>query len=275
MPATEFALRLEQAYGRELGRLWRRVGLIVLAGYDRIDPERLAASFRAFVPAAVETIALGQQQAQALAVSFLTQYVEAEAQRAYRAAPAGDGIAGTAPDDAPLGLALSGAVGATWMALRQGRPAPEALGIGRLFVGRLAGRAVSDAAERELTHQASQSRGLLSGWAWVAVGDTCIACLAQADNVVRPYPIRMRKHAGCDCHAAPSIVGIEDRVARPTGEDLFRALRPEEQVAIFKSAGAEKAAMVRSGRASLRDFVELDPTVAGSVISEAPLGAVA
>ncbi|MCA1570316.1 MAG: hypothetical protein LC798_08370, partial [Chloroflexi bacterium] len=199
----------------------------------------------------------------------------AEAQRAYRPAPAADGIAGTARDGAPLETALSGAVGATWMALKQGRSTPEAVGLGRLFVGRLAGRAVSDAAEREVTHQADRSRGLLKGWSWVVVGDTCAACLAQATNSVRPYPVDARRHNGCDCLAAPALIGTQELVARPTGRELFMAMSREQQVAIFKNAGAEKAELIRSGQASLTDFVSTDTTAAGRVITEAPLVAVA
>lgn len=275
MPATGFALRLEQVYGRELAKLWRRVVAIVISGYDRVDHDDLAAFFRSFIPIAADTIVLGQQQAQALASAFVTQYVEAEAQRAYRPAAAADGIAGTSIDGAPLGSALSGAVGATWLALRQGRPTPEALGLGRLFVGRLAGRAVSDAAEREQSHQAERSRGLLKGWTWVSVGDSCPVCLAQADNRVRPYSASMRRHPGCDCIAAPQVVGIEERVTRPTGEDIFAAMAPDEQEAIFKNAGAEKAEMIRSGAARLADFVDTSATAAGRVITEAPLASVA
>lgn len=275
MPATEYALRLEQFYGRAVRDLWKQVAAAVLRGYDGLDRDDLAAAFRAFVPLATQAVALGQQQAQALAVAFVQQYVETEASRAYRPAPRGDGIAERAPNGAPLSQAIASAAGVTWHALRQGRPLGEAMGLGRLYVGRLVGRAITDAADRELAHQAERSRNLLRGWTWVTVGDNCPACLAQQDGRVRLWSQGMRRHNGCDCARSPVIVGVPDRVQRPTGEDLFRRMSPDEQAAIFKNAGAEKAELVRSGAASLSDFVAIDPTPGGRVISEAPLEAVA
>lgn len=276
MPATDYALRLEQAYGLTVGRLWREIVAIVLRGFDGIGPEDdLGPAFRRFLPIAERTIALGQQQAQALAIGFLQQYVEAEARRAYRPAPAGDGIAGKAPSASPLGDALSQAVGVTWLGLRQGRPAAEALGLGRLYVGRLAGRAVSQAAEEEVAHQADRSRGLVNGWEWVAVGDTCIACLANQDGTVRPWGETVMRHNACDCVKSPAIVGVPEDVQRPTGDELFRRMDPEQQAAIFKNAGEDKAELVRSGQASLADFVAITRTPGGRVVTEAPLEAVA
>lgn len=276
MPATEYALRLEQAYGLAVGQLWREIVAIMLRGFDGIDPETdLGPAFRRFLPIAERTIMLGQQQAQSLAAGFVTQYVEAEAQRAFRAAPVADDIPGRAPADDPLSGALANAAGVTWLALRQGRPPREALGLARLYVGRLAGRAVSMAAEREVSHQAERSRGLLRGWTWVTVGDSCPACLANQDGSVWSWDQPQRKHNGCDCAKSPVVVGVPDRVQRPTGEDLFRRMSPEQQASIFKNAGAEKAELVRTGAASLRDFVEVDRTPGGPVVSEAPLGAVA
>jgi hypothetical protein len=53
------------------------------------------------------------------------------------------------------------------------------------------------------------------------------------------------------------------------------AMTPEQQAAIFKNAGAEKAELIRSGQATLSDFVDRASTSRGSVITEAPLEAVA
>lgn len=275
MPANAFGLRLEQAYGMAIGRLWRQVAAAVVRGFDGIDTEDLAAAFRAFLPLAERTIALGQQQAQAIAAAFLVQYVESQAGRAFRSEPVAADIAARAPSGAPLSEALSQAVGVTWLALRQGRPEREAMGLGRLYVGRLAGRSVSQAAEAEMAHQADRSRGLVRGYEWVTVGDTCPACLAYQDGSVRPWSETVMRHNGCDCIKSPVLVGVPDEAPRPTGEDLFRRMSPEQQAAIFKSAGAEKAELVRNGQATLADFAVIDRTPGGRVVTEAPLEAVA
>lgn len=274
MPATAFALRIEQAYGRRLAELWRQVAATVLRGFDGIAPDAdLTPAFRRFLPIAEQTIILGQQQAQTLAAAFLAQYVEAEAERAYRPEPVAADIPGRTARGDRLSSALSQAVGVTWLGLRQGRQPREALGLARLYVGRIAGRSVSDAADREISHQAERSRGLLRGWTWVTVGDTCPGCLAAADGEVRPYPVRMSRHNGCDCSASPAIIGVPERIRRPTGEEIFRRMSEEQQAAIFKSAGAEKAALIRSGQATLRDFLDVERTAAGSMVHEAPLEA--
>ena len=275
MPANDFGLRLEQAYGRAIGRLWRQVAAAVMRGYDGLDTDDLAAAFRAFLPLAEQTIALGQQQAQAIAAAFLVQYVESQAGRAFRAEPVAADIPDTAPSGDPLPKALSQAVGVTWLAFSQGRPEREALGLGRLYVGRLAGRAVSTAAEKEMEHQAERSRGLVKGYEWVTVGDTCPACLSYQDGTVRPWSETVMRHNACDCQKVPAIVGVPDEVPRPTGEDIFRSMTPEQQAAIFKSAGEEKAALVREGKASLSDLAQIERTPGGRIVTEAPLEAVA
>lgn len=275
MPATRQALTLEQEFGRRVGRLWRDVALNVSRQFDSVASDDLQRAFAYFVATAAPTIMLGQREAQRIAAAFAQQYVEVEAGRAFRAEPEAAAIAGTTRDGERLGFALAGAVGLTWRALRTGHPTSTALSIARAHIRRLAGQAVSDAADRELEHQAERQPRLLRGWTWVAVGASCIACLAQQDGETHPWSTPARRHGGCDCRRVPVITGIPDVVTRPTGDELFRALSPLEQTAIFKNAGADKAALIRSGEASLADFVARDLTAAGPVITEAPLAAVA
>lgn len=276
MPATRQALTLEQEYGRQVGRLWREVQAIILRQFEAVDVDDLEAAFRRFVTGAAPLIALGQQQAQRLAQGFLEDYVELEARRAFRAEPIGAGIAGTTRDGARIRIALTGAVGLAWRALGQGRPTSVALSTARAQVARVTSQAVSDAADRELEHQAERSpiRVVLEGWTWVAVGATCPACLSRQNGYVRPWSEQAGRHPGCDCQRVPAIKGIRETVERPTGDEIFRSLPRPQQEAMFKNAGADKAALIRSGEASLADFVARDRTAAGTVITEAPLEAV-
>lgn len=274
MPANTFGLRLEQAYGAAVGRLWRQVAAAVVDGFDGIDRDDLAAGFRAFLPLATRAVALGQQQAQALAVGFVTQYVESQASRAFRPEPAAAALAGRAPAGDDLSRAMASAVGVTWLSLRQGRPPGEALGLGRLYAGRLAGRAVAVAADRELEHQAERSRGLMVGWEWVTTGgETCVACLAEQDGRTRPWSEGIGRHNGCECIQSPVLAGVGDAAPRPTGDELFRAMSPERQAEVFKGAGEDKAELVRAGDASLRDFIARERTPGGRIVTEAPLPA--
>ncbi|HET8587135.1 MAG TPA: hypothetical protein VFM74_04595 [Candidatus Limnocylindria bacterium] len=283
-------------YGTALGDLWRRIVAVVNAQYGQIDPASLADSFRAFVPQAAEIIALGQQQAQALAAAFMAQYVETETGRAFRAAPVSNDITGTTRDGVNIRTALSGSVAAVWLSMASGLDVTQSLARGRRIVARTAGMTVSDAAEREQTHQAEQapqvslsgtlrsvpvdsakppSGKLLKGWTWVVVGHTCAACLAQQDGSIQPWDRKGRRHPGCDCVRSPVVIGAPDTVTRPTGAELFDAMTPEQQAAVFASAGEEKAKAIRSGQATLADFAHTAPTAAGQVITEAPLGEVA
>lgn len=276
MPATATALQLEQLYGLRVAELWRRVQAGVLAQYDALDREDLAVAFRRFVASASTTIALGQDQAQSLAAAFVQQYVELETGRAYRIAAAGDGIAGTVRDGATVSQALAGAAGATWLAVASGRSIDEALLRARYLVGQVASTAVSDAAARETGHQAERSRGLMRGWTWVASGsDTCPACLSSQDGRTRPWSEGLRRHPGCSCIRSPVMPGVRELIPRPTGEELFAAMTPEQQAGVFKAAGADKAALIRDGQATLADFVARDRIAAGPVVTEAPLQAVA
>lgn len=294
MPATEQALRLEQMYGTQLGELWRRIVAIVQAQYAQIDPDRLADSFRAFIPQAAEVIALGQQQAQALAAAFIAQYVETETGRAFRSAPTSSDVPGTTRDGVDIRTALSGSIAAVWFSLQTGMDVTQSLERGRHIVSRTTGLTVSDAAEREQVHQAEQApavrltgtlrsvpigpapsnQSLLKGWTWVTVGRTCAACLSQQDGSVRPWTQRGRRHPGCDCVRSPAIVGVPDTIRRQTGAEIFDAMTPDEQAGVFASAGDEKAQAVRSGQATLADFTHRDTVAAGSIVTEQALEAV-
>lgn len=268
MPATTLALRLEQTYGQAVGVLWRRVVAIVSAQLATVDPDALELGFRRFLPIAAEAIAAGQRDAQQLAQAFVVSYVETETGRAYRAAPMA-AVAGTTRDGAGLRTALSGAVGVTWFRITQGAAPAEALLTGRAYLERLTSLAVSDAAEREVEHQADRSRGLLPGWTWQVVGRTCVACLDQQTGEVRRWSERGRRHPGCDCVRVPVPVGVFDEVSRPTGIQLFDQMTPSQQAAIFKADGEAKAATIRAGSASFSDFAGTDRTAAGTVITEA------
>lgn len=270
MPASALSLQLEQQYGTQVGELWRRIVALIAREWRTIDPDRLEASFRAFIAVAAGTIELGQRDAQQLAAAFVGQYVEAEAERAYRPAPVAADIGGTTRDGTVLRSALANAVGVVWLRLLQGATIDVALATGESFVGRLAASAVSDAADREVEHQAERSpRQVVKGWTWQTVGRTCVACLSRQDGIVRPWRAKGRRHPHCDCIRAPIVAGAPERVARETGDDIFRRMTPAEQAAIFKADGEARAAAIRDGRARLADFATVDRTAAGTVIAEA------
>lgn len=274
MPRSRQSLALEREYATSVARLWRSVAQIVERQFAQVDPNQLERAFAAFVATAAPTISLGQEQAQRLTAAFVRQYVESETGRAFREAAIAGGIAGSATDGQPVRKALAGGVGFAWRALQGGADTSTALRFARNQVVQLTSRIVADSAERELSHQADRS-AVLKGWTWVTFGDSCIACLAQQTGEVLPYPARNRRHNRCDCRAIPAVLGVRDQVKRPTGDELFKAMSVAQQEAIFKNAGSDKAELVRSGQASLADFVTTAPTAAGRVVTEAPLEAVA
>jgi hypothetical protein len=257
MPASPRSLTLEQLHRRRIQAIARRTAALVADRYDRIDPDDLAAGFRAFVPIAAELIAAGQRDAQIATAAFYAAYAGEELGAARPTPAPTRGIAGTTVDGRRLAAPLGAVVPATYLAIKQGRPLGQALGFGRFASIRIAGSETSDAAWRELLAE-MQGDPAAAGWTWVSSGKSCGACLAQTDNRIRPATQRMGRHAGCDCTAAPVMAGAPDRVRRPTGRDAFNRMTPEEQAATFKAGGAEKAAAIRDGRIELEDLVRVE-----------------
>lgn len=204
-------------------------------------------------------VTAGQVEAQQAAALFVSAYIAQEADRpATLPSIAGD-TAGRTATGIPLDRVLASSLGGGLFALlRSGSSAPVAIGAAARAAAILAESEVAAAADREIANQARPEIGV-QGWTWSLTGlENCAACLSRADGVVRPMDESMARHPGCDCVRSVRMLDDPRLVEHPTGEALFRRLSPKRQEQTFRTAGKEKAELVRSGQITLADLVKVE-----------------
>lgn len=271
MPRSRRTLELEQAHRLRVKAIADRTTELVAFRYADLQPANLRPQLERATIQAAAIIQDGQRQAQLTAAGFYAETMTEELERGIRTRPIADGIAGTTVDGRRLTEPLAAVAPAIFMGLRSGRPFADALGFGAFAAGRIAGTEAADAAWRELFAQ-MQVDDLARGWTWVMGGESCAACLAQADGETRPPTQSMARHPGCDCVAAPVPAGGANVVPRSTGAQLFARMTPEQQAAAFRSAGEIKATAVREGRLNLDQVATLQYHQAWrATVSEASL----
>lgn len=258
MPASARSLQLEQALRTRLAATVARTHGRLRVAYRIVDEDRIRATIGRYVDQAAELIAAGQRQAQAIEAAFLGSYLSAELEQTIATPQPLGRIVGTTADGRRLGEALAATSPLVLGMIARGRSPADALAGGLASVLRLGQTEVTDAAWREMLAHMQAREGDFDGWTWVTSGRSCGACLAQQDGRPRSRETRMGKHPGCDCVAAPIVAGAPQRVARPTGVQLFARMTPDEQAATLKTAGAEKAAAIRDGRLQLADLVRVE-----------------
>ena len=254
MAANPRSLALEQVHADRLADLQRDAVRLVADRYDRVDPDFLGRSFRQFIPAASEIIAMTQDRAVTQTHGFMRTLVRLETGNIWEPSRRDVGIPGTTIDGRDLQSALASVPPAVLIAIQQGRPIPEALKRGRQVAIRMAATETADAARRETDNQLIDHPQTFTGWQWVARG-TCAACLAMMNNKDRP-PGPLEGHPGCTCIKSPSLAGVEGRYPRLDGRQLWDLLTPAQQKAIFKFDGDAKAEALRKGVIDLDDLVK-------------------
>lgn len=258
MPASPTSLLLEQRYRNALLARARQAVALIRERFAGIDPTDIGASYEAILPALVAYITLGQRDAQMLAYQFLAALAAEEVGEPKVPTNVAGNIAGTTADGRSIQKALAAFIPATFLAIRRGLPVSQAINIGRYGVARMAHTEITDAAWRETSHQGEASGGEMSGWTWVVGGSNpCGACLANQNGRVHSWSRPMGRHAGCSCIESPVYRDAPEKVKRPTGMELFTAMSAAQQIATFRTAGEAKAALVRSGRITLDDLVEV------------------
>lgn len=257
MPRSVRTLEIERAYAVRLRALTDRVQALVVQQFGVVELDDLTASVQGFILRTVALIEAGQVQAQGLASAYVSALLVEEGGGPAPVA-ATRAMAGTTQDGRRLASAFGPPFAAgVYLTLRSGGNVTRALQAGRAVASRWAQTEVADAAARE-TLAASESVETLSGWTWVTSSSRpCGACLGQRDGRTRPARQAMGRHSGCSCIAAPVLADDPGSVRRETGRELFDAMTPEDQVATFRTAGAEKAELVRSGAIQLEDLVKV------------------
>jgi hypothetical protein len=258
VPATVQSLQIEQGFRDRLLLRALQAAQAINARFALIDPEDLTTSFHNMVGELAALIALGQRDAQVLAQVFLNMHFEVEQGRAAPLRPASQDIAGTTFDGRSINGLVSGFIPVVFIALNRGTSLDTALNLGRHAVWRAAITEITDAASRELTYQ-SERLPQMTGWTWVTGGSKpCGACLAMQNGEVWPWSVPMSRHAGCSCVQSPAYANDPGTVQRPTGQDIFDGMTPEQQASTFKSGGEAKAEAINNGEISLSDLVKVE-----------------
>ena len=261
MPASARSLRLTEAYRARLlatrqrlqtqaERLWPTIDTL-----DRTDwVDRMAA-----------TLAQGQIEAIRVSAAYLTAFLSAETGKRQR----GPAInpreyAGLSRDGRPLTDSLRSPLIGTLAALKDGRSVAESLRVGLVRATRMVG-VDYDHAHRTALLSAIESDDRFEGWKRVT-GGTCAACAAKAGTL--ETGLRFQVHAGCQCVSEPSVVGVTDRIARPTGSAIFAAKSRAEQ---DEMVGPENAERLRNGELTLQDLSgESEMAVGENFITQVP-----
>lgn len=274
MPARAESAAITGTYRGALLALRERAIALVGNRWRLIDWLDLDRSFAEFLAAAGETVALSQREAVRLTDAYLAAYLSSELGEAVP--PQGldpASFAGRTRDGRPVARVLTGALFAVKLAILQRRPREQALASGLAHTVRTVRTEVMESSRSALA-EAIAREPRVRGWRRVTAGRPCGACLGLAGGL-RRTDRGLDVHPSCRCTAEPVLAGVEERFPRPSGRELFDAMTPEEQDALFAgSGGAAKADLIRSGKAQLADLIARDERPQwGTVIAEAPLEA--
>lgn len=269
MPRSAQSLRITDAYRKHLKALGAAAADRALAGWTDLDPSDLDGTFPQWRKRAELLLAGAQRAGVLLADAYLAAYLTSElgdSQPAPGIDP--DSIVGTTRNGGPLDALLTLPLIAVKQAISSGRPVDEALAYGKSEAHTFV-RTEAIAASCDAMAEAVRSDERIVGWQRVTSGKACGACLGLADAGLRRTDAGLEIHNGCSCTAEPVVAGVEERVKRPSGSELFGAMSHQEQDELL----GEKADLIRSGKATLRDLVQHEHYEHGHGITEKPLAA--
>ena len=207
-----------------------------------------------------------QTEAVRVTAGYVTAYVSSEVGRRVPAVMIDSRrYAGVARDGRPLAQALQSPLIGVRAALKDGKPAGEALGYGWNRAARMVETDLMHAARSSLL-DAIAADDRIEGWQRATRG-TCGACMALSGTSGPRFEV----HPDCQCQPQPVVAGVPDRFPLPTAAQLFAAMTRTEQDAQF---GEEKAAALRSGDITLTDLVATSAlATADDFLTEKPLEA--
>jgi hypothetical protein len=263
VPASARSFQVTNQYRRRIVAIRERVVGYAAREWPTIDefdrtrwPERVSL-----------VVASAQTEAVRAAAGYLTAYLSTETGRKQRAV----GIdsrrySGLSRDGRPLAEALQSPLIGVRAALKEGKPAPEALAYGLNRARRMVSVDFDHAHQSALTDTIAADERF-TGWERATAG-TCGACMALSGTSGPHFEV----HPNCECVAAPVVSGVTAVVAIATGAQLFQRLSRDEQDARF---GEDKAEALRTGSLDFEDLVQKSKlkTDQPNFITEAPLDA--
>lgn len=225
-----------------------------------VSADDLEESHAAWTAGAVALLAAGQGQGVAATGAYCNAFLEAELGRRVSVPRAAQSaLVGRDSMGRPLDVALASSLTGVRVALRDGHEPAQAMRFGLARAIRLAAVETMAAPDAELGSRMVRD-DRFAGWRRVASAGACGACLASVDGALRPPDDPLRRHAHCRCVREPAVVGVRDRVRRPTGREAFFSLTGREQAELFRGRGGEeKAKLVRQGLVPFAALISRQP----------------
>jgi hypothetical protein len=258
MPGTELALSLTpRVRSRQLARRQTTVRAVTASWIAVTDD--LDTAFATWLATASTVVEAAKLVGVSEADIYLAQYVAAErggtpAPRGLDPEPYMDTI-----DGRPMGRALSTPLLTVKGALAGGQSLDAALALGLVRATRIVAEEVLATPRRALADLMADHE-LVKGKRRVVSRNACGACLALATGDAEDPDNAHRTHTSCRCVWEPVVKGVRERFRRPTGREVFDALNPAEQAALFAGRGGEeKADLVRSGAVPFAALATREP----------------
>ena len=247
MPATLEAAALTDSYRRRLIVLRDTSAATVVRLLDSIDLDGdVDGQVSAWIDTATMLLSSAQVEAARAAVQYLAAYVTASGSTPARGVVDPADYRGMRLFGRPLDVALSAAPATLLWRLGRSDGRGLAVASGLAQAMRVARSAVM-AAGRGAQSDVMDADPSVSGWRRVTSSDPCGACMGAADGRVMRSDAGLEVHDSCRCTAEAVLSGVDnDRLRRPTGQELFDRLDRDGQNAMFEGrGGADKAEVVR------------------------------
>lgn len=262
MPATEHAVRLTDAYRARLLVIRQQAVALAATRWRQVSLADLDGTFDRWTTVIAGLLEQAQRAGVTLTDAYLAAYLAAELQRPVQ--PRGlavDEFAGRDRSGRPLDTALASAIITTKIAIRQGRNPDEALRMGRSRAIRTVASETL-AAPRDALGKLMVEDDRVKGWRRLTAPGACGACLASATGNIESTRAHLKTHRFCRCQPEPVAAGVRETVHRPTGREIFDAMTPAEQAALFHGRGSEeKAQLIRSGAVPFEALIAPSPMV--------------
>lgn len=262
MARTEASFQITDAYQQHLLADRFAVAGAVAHSWQSLDPSDLDGSGARWVAGMAPLLAAYQARGVTASDGYLSAFLASEL--ATHVPPRG--IDPTpylvAASGAPLDQLLVNPLVTVKLAVAKGRPIEVALHLGLVRATRTAAVEALDAPRRALLDLMAED-DRVEGWERLTSPHACGACLALATGDTHDPHKPLPTHDHCRCVTEPVVKRVRHTVRRQTGREMFDALSPDEQAALFHGrGGAEKAELLRSGAVPFDALVHRDAMAA-------------
>lgn len=242
MPVSAQAARLTDIYRTAVLRNREAAIRLITRSLAAINLDDLDLLDR-WVRDATATVLAAQDRVGLLTISWMVAYLRASDVRPTTVGMRPVGVA-VGRDGRPVERLLDQArVALLWQLGRHaGRDRAVATGVAE--AARIGRSAVMHTARATAAAQ-MEAEPEVQGWRRVTSSRPCGACLALATRTIHSPTVNFRAHSHCRCTAEPVVADRAERVRRPTGQELWDGMTPQEKAEFFAGrGGADKARLV-------------------------------